>query len=529
MRARVLLPVLMLAACGGDDGTKTLPPTDQDALMQTLRDLAALGEKKCGTAGGKAAQDYLEGRFTALKLSDVHREPFGFPLWELQDKTLAVTIDGAPMSPGFDVFEASGAGDVTGPIVDVGTATDSELSGVDLTGKIALVQRSTSFHRSAQLRNVADKGGLAMLYLSVAPENLRQVGSVRFDWESQDPIPAVTIGKMDADVIQAAVAAHKTVTAHIAVHVTSTPGTGANIVGTIPGERPEVIVIGAHFDTWFTGSSDNGSGVAELLAVAQRRLAKKKGTYTIKVVGYDGEEIGLYGGYDYLRKHGIAGDEKILAVLNFESPSAIDPDIAAVVHSNQPKVDDALQMAHLRQIYGVYAGLEIVAKLFGGIIPTDIQGDYRSGVPTVTTAVTNPYYHTMKDTPETVDMQLLADSSDGFDAAIDYLMQMTPEDFAVVDNTLWTLDVTTQMGAMFSVTTKVKDGNGVPAGNAIATAAIMYDDFTLAGKQTVMTDAAGNATFMFPAATASMGTGHRFLHVTAGPVYPLGEKILALP
>ena len=86
-------------------------------------------------------------------------------------------------------------------------------------------------------------------------------------------------------------------------------------------------------------------------------------------------------------------------MLNFESPSANNPDIAGLVHSNQPALDDSLQEASLRHTYGVYAGLEIVAQLFGGIIPTDIQGTYRSGVPTVSTASTNPYYHTIKDTP----------------------------------------------------------------------------------------------------------------------------------
>ena len=122
-------------------------------------------------------------------------------------------------------------------------------------------------------------------------------------------------------------------------------------------------------------------------------------------------------------------------MINFESPSANDPDIAGLAHSNQPKLDEALQAAHLRQIYGVYAGLEIVAQLFGGIIPTDIQGVYRGGIPTVTTAVTNPYYHTVMDTPDKVDLQLLVDSTDAFDAAIDDIGKLEPSDFAVADPT----------------------------------------------------------------------------------------------
>lgn len=525
---RLLLVTSLLAACG-DDGAKVLPPTSQDELLTTLDALAAMGEKRSGTPAGQQAAAYLEDRFTQLGLTDVHRETFGFPFWQVTSKSLSISIDGAAMTPGFDVFEASGGGTIDGPIVDVGTATDGDLAGLDLTGKIAMVKRDPSFHRSAQLRNVTAKHAAAMLYLSVAPENLRQVGSVRFDWEAAGTIPAITIGAMDGEIVRAAIAGGKTVRAQIDVAVTSTISTGTNIVARIPGERPETIVVGAHYDTWFTGSSDNGSGVAELLAVAGRRLQRAKPKYTIVVVGYDGEEIGLYGGYDYLRKHKIVGGEPILAVLNFESPSANDPDIAGLVHSNQPKLDEALQKAHLRQLYGVYAGLEIVAKLFGGIIPTDIQGHYRGGIPTVTTAVTNPYYHTVKDTPDKVDLQLLADSSDAFDAAIGYLMELSPEDLAVTDPTIWTATVTTTPGAMFTVRAVIKDGEGAPQPGAKATAAILHDDFSLASTLEATADAAGVAVFEFPAGAATMGTGSRFLHVSAGPTYPLAEQIVALP
>ena len=103
------------------------------------------------------------------------------------------------------MFEAAGAGIVDGAVIDVGTATDGDLAGLDLTGKIALVKRDPSFHRSAQLRNVTAKGAAAMLYLSVAPQNLRQVGSVRFDWEGAGTIPAITVGADDGAIIKTAV------------------------------------------------------------------------------------------------------------------------------------------------------------------------------------------------------------------------------------------------------------------------------------------------------------------------------------
>ncbi|HUS28714.1 MAG TPA: M28 family peptidase [Kofleriaceae bacterium] len=519
MKTSLVAISLALVACGSD--AKTLPPTDPAELQTTLDALAAFGQKQPGTPAGEQAAAYIGDRFRALGLTDVHDEKFTLPAWSAT-KSFTLSIDGVQSTPGFDVFEASSSGTVNAVIVDVGTAMDAELEGKDLTGKIALVKRETSFHRSAQLRNVAAHGALAMLYLSVAPENLRQVGSVRFGWNAMEPIPAITIGADDGATIKAALAANKVVPAAIDVQATTTPASGINVVGKIPGERPEMIVMGAHYDSWFTGSSDNGSGVAELLAVASRRMQRGKPRYTLVFVAYDGEETGLYGGYDYYRKHKIVGGDSILAVLNFESPSALNPDIAGLAHSNQPKLDEALQAAHLRQIYALYTGMEIVAQLFGGIIPTDIQGAYRGGTPTASTAVTNPYYHTVKDTPDKVDLALLVESTDAFDAAIDNLGKLTPEDFAVADPQLWTAEVAVT-GTTVDVT--VKTGSGAPGANAKVEAAVMHDDFMLDGEVNATTDASGHVTLTIPASTGAK----RFLHVTAGPVYPLAETIIALP
>jgi hypothetical protein len=524
---RALFVVMLLTACGSED--KPLPPTDPQDLMTTLDALAAFGEKQPGSDAGRMAAEYISGRFRALGLDDIHFEPFQVPRWHLDSKAFTVTIDGVQSTPGFDVFEASNAGVADGEIVDVASATDADLEGVDLTGKIALVKRETSFHRSAQLRNVAAHGATAMLYLSVAPDNLRQVGSVRFGWNAMEPIPSITIGADDGAKIKDALAANKPVSAHIDVQVTSAPAEGKNVVARIEGERPDMIVLGAHYDSWFTGSSDNGSGVAELLAVAARRKLHDKPRYTLVFVAYDGEETGLYGGYDYYRKHKIVADEPILAVINFESPSALNPDIAGVAHSNQQKLDEALQLAHVRQIYGLYAGLEIVAQLFGGIIPTDIQGVYRHGTPTVSTAVTNPYYHTMMDTPDKVDFQLLVDSTDAFDAVIDNLGKLEPADLAMRDPQLWTADVTTTPGASFSVDVIVRDAGGTPQANALVSASAMHDDFILTAEVNGTTDANGHVVLQLPPTAQSAGSGNRFVHVTAGPVYPLVEQIIALP
>ncbi|HEY3286080.1 MAG TPA: M20/M25/M40 family metallo-hydrolase [Gemmatimonadaceae bacterium] len=82
----------------------------------------------------------------------------------------------------------------------------------------------------------------------------------------------------------------------------------ANLIGEIPGTdlKDEVVMIGAHFDTWHASpnSSDNTSGVAVALEAA--RILKAVGVKprrTIRVALWNGEEQGLWGSRAYVRTH----------------------------------------------------------------------------------------------------------------------------------------------------------------------------------------------------------------------------------
>jgi Zn-dependent M28 family amino/carboxypeptidase len=69
----------------------------------------------------------------------------------------------------------------------------------------------------------------------------------------------------------------------------------ANVVAVLPGRRPDVILVGGHYDTkWFrdirfVGANDGGSSTAFLLELA-RRLAARPHEYTYWIVWFDGEE-----------------------------------------------------------------------------------------------------------------------------------------------------------------------------------------------------------------------------------------------
>lgn len=69
----------------------------------------------------------------------------------------------------------------------------------------------------------------------------------------------------------------------------------ANVIATLPGSRPERVIIGSHFDTKpekayeFVGANDGGSSTALLIELA-RVLKDQPRTFTYDLVFFDGEE-----------------------------------------------------------------------------------------------------------------------------------------------------------------------------------------------------------------------------------------------
>ena len=83
---------------------------------------------------------------------------------------------------------------------------------------------------------------------------------------------------------------------------------GINIVGEIPGstKKDEVVMIGAHFDSWHagTGATDNGAGSAVMIEVMRiLSTLKPKLDRTVRIALWGGEEQGLLGSRAYVKSH----------------------------------------------------------------------------------------------------------------------------------------------------------------------------------------------------------------------------------
>lgn len=111
---------------------------------------------------------------------------------------------------------------------------------------------------------------------------------------------------------------------------------GYNVLAEIPGTDPElgdeVVMVGAHLDSWHagTGGNDNASGVAVMMEVM--RILNDLGVEprrTIRIALWGAEEQGLHGSRNYIREHFYdpsdggkkAGYEKLSAYYNVDNGS----------------------------------------------------------------------------------------------------------------------------------------------------------------------------------------------------------------
>ncbi len=93
---------------------------------------------------------------------------------------------------------------------------------------------------------------------------------------------------------------------------------GVNFIAEKKGSKnPEkVLILSSHIDSVGNkGANDNGTGTIGLLAIAQE-FSKNNYDYTIRILGFDREEVGLRGSDAYVAT--ISKKENIIGNINFE-------------------------------------------------------------------------------------------------------------------------------------------------------------------------------------------------------------------
>ena len=198
---------------------------------------------------------------------------------------------------------------LTGELVYVGYATKEEIEGLDLTGKIALVDFDwdynlwpVNFTYQLNLHNAA-----GIIYYTTNPYGQDPSGEAEFVgcWAgTEQDIPVWTL-PLNQGLALAELAKNEklTVTATSDV-VLDMNSKGHNVMATIKGAKypDEYIVINCHFDAYFHCFQDDTIAVGLMMSMAKAMVDSGfKPDHSIVFVTTDGEESGLLNtAYDWL-------------------------------------------------------------------------------------------------------------------------------------------------------------------------------------------------------------------------------------
>jgi hypothetical protein len=178
------------------------------------------------------------------------------------------------LATGYTGIDGTPPGGITAEVVYVGLGRKEDYEGKDVTGKIVLVRVDEWETYWLQFPHMEARvqGAIGMVVRWTSYGGIED-SVVTHDAETEMSISAVAVSNKNfARIVELTeTSSEPVVVTMINDSDQMDYGTSYNIVGTIPGTtRPdELVIIADHYDTHWYGASDDGSGVARLLGIAE--------------------------------------------------------------------------------------------------------------------------------------------------------------------------------------------------------------------------------------------------------------------
>jgi len=326
----------------GQAGLTALDLASADAFAELEKFLEELGPRESATAQEAVAAEYLQDRFQE---SGYETEIQRFTIEDLALAGMGLRLE-LPDPEEFAALplERSGLGDVSGILTPVGLAMPGDLPDGGLEGRIAFAKRGVITFQ-AKAENIFAAGAVGLvIYNNV-------FGPFRGVLATQPDFPVISISRNDGEAIEDLLADSE-IEALITLTTKDLPS--QNVIAEKKGPGESVVVLGGHYDSvpGIAGANDNASGAAVLVTLA-RMLADVDLPFTIRIVPFGSEELGLLGSRFYVESLSENELENTKAMLNFDAlgtGSGVsvfgDGDITALVSDigDQVNVDVAVTL-----------------------------------------------------------------------------------------------------------------------------------------------------------------------------------------
>lgn len=388
--------------------------------LDEIRSNEKLGYRTAGSEAELATGDMLKEEMERIGLQDVTKDAFTLDTWTFTKAQLCFE-DGAGEEyvaelGGYQTnFVTDGAETFT--VIDGGQGTEADLAGLDVTGKLVLVdinQRADWWinypayeaHLAGAAAVIAVQDGG---YAEVSDDALNAQ-----DICGPSDAPAFSMSRTDAKLLRAAMdengEANVTLDADSRVEM---DGTSYNVIGTIPGRDTEsMVLMSAHYDSYFAGFQDDNAAIALMMGIAKGLIdSGYQPEKTLVFCAMAAEEWGVSntrydwstGAYNQIFRVHPEWVGKVIADINFELPAMNEGTADQIRTSYELKTFVDGFKSTVPQVDGVFPdGIEI-------IVPTQTWSDDFSlsiaGVPSSVTALrggfAQTHYHSQFDDRDT--------------------------------------------------------------------------------------------------------------------------------
>ena len=306
--------------------------------MEQFRSHPVLGYRPAGSRAEFETGEFLVQEMLKIGLSDVHKDAVTVDGWEFHRASLSYyTAEKEKITVELGAYQTTFFTDGEKPfsLVYLGKGTAADYEGRDVQGKLVLVEinQRDEWWINYPVYQAYLKGAAALIavqsggYGEVDEEALNAQ-----DIAGPEDAPAFSISRKDAagllKLLEKEEELSVTFDADTRVRRNCTT---YNIVGSIPGEHPErMVLLSAHYDSYFSGFQDDNTAVAMMLGIARALLRSGvKPKNTIVICAMAAEEWGVIdsnfdwstGAYEQVFTAHPEWVGKVIADLNFELPA----------------------------------------------------------------------------------------------------------------------------------------------------------------------------------------------------------------
>ena len=347
---------------------------DKSLMMEWIKEMTDFGPRRAGSPAGHKTEDYLMGKLMNFGLENVHKEPIPITYRETDKAVLEIGegegfmsikaqwipysaytpaqgIEGNLVYADPEKFFQTGdwkgkivLTDISFPMLDVKLISKFSLGQYDPQGNMLDIKHPATWVRLNWhfYRRAFEKGAIGFIgilkdqpggsYRMYAPYGFKEKDIL------DKPLPGFWVSRDDGPRLRELAKTGKTMVrmTHTGEHK---PETTSNIVGEIPGQNDEIVILHCHHDSPFISPVEDASGCAVVLALAKYFAEKRDNKRKIVILFTAGHFYGSIGTRTFIKEHrkDIVPKAALEITIEHVAKEAIENGKGELVFSGQPE------------------------------------------------------------------------------------------------------------------------------------------------------------------------------------------------